>query len=55
MIVHPYLPLSDRGWNHFVGRSLMVMAVVISNCVASQHYENPSELTGTVELRSELV
>jgi len=33
----------------------MVMAVVISNCVTSQHYENPSELTGTVELRSELV
>ena len=33
----------------------MVMAVVISNGVASQHCENPSELTGAVELWSELV
>lgn len=33
----------------------MVMAVVISNCVASQHYVNPSELTGGLELWSELV
>jgi len=33
----------------------MTMAVVISNCVVSQHYGNPSEPTGRVELWSELV